>query len=266
MRVRQAAAFEGRAQVEAAPDGRRAPDARGSGAPDARGGRGPRGLIHPPHSGYVPTAGSGRWSAPRPSVPACEPRRSTPSVPRSRGRRARDVTVDVLVTGQWLHGHVTAVDGHGLVLHGDDDVLSVLRMDSITAVQVRQAAAFEQLPEWQHLAGRGRLTRCPPPAELVERPPTGRVPERRPGWRTSAGTGPVRERRELGRRRTPVGPGDRPRGVVPSPRGMPRPHRGTASSPRPRCRDAGPAHDVALAPHGQRERRGARAGARPAVA
>ncbi|KRF36718.1 hypothetical protein [Nocardioides sp. Soil805] len=54
-----------------------------------------------------------------------------------------DVTVDVLVTGQWLHGHVSAVDGHGLVLHGDDDVLSVLRMDSISAVQVRQAAEFE---------------------------------------------------------------------------------------------------------------------------
>lgn len=53
------------------------------------------------------------------------------------------VGVDVLVTGQWLHGHVSAVDGHGLVLHGDDDVLSVLRMDSISAVQVRQAAAFE---------------------------------------------------------------------------------------------------------------------------
>lgn len=53
-----------------------------------------------------------------------------------------DVSVDVLVAGSWLHGHVSAVDGHGLVLHGDDDVLSVLRMDSITAVQVRQAAAF----------------------------------------------------------------------------------------------------------------------------
>lgn len=54
-----------------------------------------------------------------------------------------DVSVDVLVAGSWLHGHVSAVDGHGLVLHGDDDVLSVLRMDSISAVQVRQAAAFE---------------------------------------------------------------------------------------------------------------------------
>ena len=54
-----------------------------------------------------------------------------------------DVSVDVLVNGSWLRGHVGAVDGHGLVLHGDDDVLSVLRMDSITAVQVRQAAEFE---------------------------------------------------------------------------------------------------------------------------
>lgn len=58
-----------------------------------------------------------------------------------------DVDVEVLVNGQWLRGHVTAVDGHGLVLHGDDDVLSVLRMDAISAVQVRQSAAFEALEE-----------------------------------------------------------------------------------------------------------------------
>ncbi|KRF07844.1 hypothetical protein ASG88_03315 [Nocardioides sp. Soil777] len=54
-----------------------------------------------------------------------------------------DVSVDVLVAGSWLHGHVSAVDGHGLVLHGDDDVLSILRMDSISAVQVKQAGVFE---------------------------------------------------------------------------------------------------------------------------
>lgn len=58
-----------------------------------------------------------------------------------------DVGVDVLVNGQWLNGHVTALDGHGLVLHGDDDVLSVLRMESISAVRVRQAAAFEAHPQ-----------------------------------------------------------------------------------------------------------------------
>jgi sRNA-binding regulator protein Hfq len=61
-----------------------------------------------------------------------------------------DVDVEVLVNGQWLRGHVTAVDGHGVVLHGDDDVLSVLRMDAISAVQVRQSAAFEALEEKDH--------------------------------------------------------------------------------------------------------------------
>jgi hypothetical protein len=61
--------------------------------------------------------------------------------------QSSDVLVDVLVAGTWLHGHVTAVDGHGIVLQGEDDVLSVLRMDSITAVQVRQAAAFEAAGE-----------------------------------------------------------------------------------------------------------------------
>ncbi|WP_457205705.1 hypothetical protein [Nocardioides sp. P5_C9_2] len=57
------------------------------------------------------------------------------------------VSVDVLVAGQWLSGHVSALDGHGLVLHRNDGVLSVLRMESISAVQVRQAAAFEERPE-----------------------------------------------------------------------------------------------------------------------
>lgn len=57
------------------------------------------------------------------------------------------VSVDVLVAGQWLSGYVSALDGHGLVLHRNDGVLSVLRMESISAVQVRQAEAFEERPE-----------------------------------------------------------------------------------------------------------------------
>ena len=74
---------------------------------------------------------------------ASSARRSTRSAPHSVGPRTQRSAVDLLVTGQWIHGHVSAVDGHGLVLHGDDDVLSVIRMGSISAVKVRQAAAFE---------------------------------------------------------------------------------------------------------------------------
>ncbi len=47
-----------------------------------------------------------------------------------------DVPVDLLVTGQWIHGHVSALDGHGVVLHGDGDELSIIRMGSIDAVKV----------------------------------------------------------------------------------------------------------------------------------
>jgi hypothetical protein len=54
-----------------------------------------------------------------------------------------DVAVELLVTGQWIHGHVSALDGHGVVLHGTDDELSIIRMGSIDAVKVAQAAAFE---------------------------------------------------------------------------------------------------------------------------
>jgi hypothetical protein len=54
-----------------------------------------------------------------------------------------DVGVDLLVAGQWVHGRVSALDGHGVVLHADDDELAIIRMGSIDAVRVRQAATFE---------------------------------------------------------------------------------------------------------------------------
>ena len=54
-----------------------------------------------------------------------------------------DVDVDLLVAGQWVRGRVSALDGHGVVLHGDDDELAIVRMGSVDAVRVRQAAAFE---------------------------------------------------------------------------------------------------------------------------
>ena len=48
-----------------------------------------------------------------------------------------DVTVQILVEGQWLTGRVAAVDGHGVVLHSDD---AVIRMGSVSAVRVFAAA------------------------------------------------------------------------------------------------------------------------------
>lgn len=75
--------------------------------------------------------------------------------------RAQDaeVAVDLLVTGQWIHGHVSAVDGHGVVLHGEDDELSIIRMQSIDAVKVRQAAAFEGRPQVEAASGYGASAR-----------------------------------------------------------------------------------------------------------
>jgi hypothetical protein len=58
-----------------------------------------------------------------------------------------DVAVELLVAGQWIHGHVSALDGHGVVLHGEGDELAVIRMGSIDAVKVSQGAAFEGRPQ-----------------------------------------------------------------------------------------------------------------------
>jgi hypothetical protein len=54
----------------------------------------------------------------------------------------REVPVDVLVAGQWIHGNVSAVDGHGVVLECDDGGIAMIRMENIAVVLVRQAAAF----------------------------------------------------------------------------------------------------------------------------
>lgn len=55
----------------------------------------------------------------------------------------REVPVDVLVAGQWIHGNVSAVDGHGVVLQCDDGGIAMIRMDNIAVVLVRQAEAFQ---------------------------------------------------------------------------------------------------------------------------
>ena len=51
-----------------------------------------------------------------------------------------DLTVQVLVEGQWMSGQVLAVDGHGVVLDSADDGHAVIRMGSVSAVRVFAAA------------------------------------------------------------------------------------------------------------------------------
>lgn len=52
--------------------------------------------------------------------------------------RAHDTgtPVEVLVEGMWISGRVLAVDGFGVVLHGERDQHSVIRIESISAVTV----------------------------------------------------------------------------------------------------------------------------------
>ena len=52
--------------------------------------------------------------------------------------RARDnaVEVEVLVAGQWLCGHVVAVDGHGIVLDSSEGQHAVVRIESVSAVKI----------------------------------------------------------------------------------------------------------------------------------
>jgi hypothetical protein len=145
------------------------------------------------------------------------------------------VSVDVLVTGQWLHGHVSALDGHGLVLHGDDDVLSVLRMDTISAVQVRQASAFEARAEVEAHVSDPTVRPMPAASSAATtsgvgdapdwaRPEAARVPEAERSW-----TGPVRERPDLDAAYA-FGPGPSAI-VVPSPRTAERPTVGPIVAP-----------------------------------
>ena len=59
--------------------------------------------------------------------------------------RAQDsgVPVEVLVDGHWIQGDVSAVDGHGVVLHTSDGALAMLRVEKIDVVLVRQTEAFQ---------------------------------------------------------------------------------------------------------------------------
>ena len=62
--------------------------------------------------------------------------------------RARDgdVAVQVLVDGNWLTGHVVAVDGHGVVLQSADMEHAVVRMESVSAVRIFTHAPGHKTP------------------------------------------------------------------------------------------------------------------------
>lgn len=47
-----------------------------------------------------------------------------------------DIPVQILVEGQWITGQVVAVDGHGVVINGEDLDHAVIRMDSVSAVRI----------------------------------------------------------------------------------------------------------------------------------
>lgn len=70
----------------------------------------------------------------------------------------RELPVDVLVTGQWVHGAVSAIDGHGVVLQCDDGGLAMIRVENISVVLVRQAEAFQGQQQVQSDDAAGPIT------------------------------------------------------------------------------------------------------------
>jgi sRNA-binding regulator protein Hfq len=65
-----------------------------------------------------------------------------------------ELTVQILVEGQWLSGQVMAVDGHGVVIDSDGQEHSVIRMESVSAVRIaspsphRVAVPAPRSPSW----------------------------------------------------------------------------------------------------------------------
>lgn len=58
--------------------------------------------------------------------------------------RAMDLGYDVsvLIDGNWLHGHVAAHDGTGLVLEQEDLTHSVIKMERVCAVTIHAASPY----------------------------------------------------------------------------------------------------------------------------
>jgi sRNA-binding regulator protein Hfq len=56
------------------------------------------------------------------------------------GAHDNQVPVALLVEGQWMGGHVAAVDGHGVLLERDGTEHSVVKMERVSAVRAMTAA------------------------------------------------------------------------------------------------------------------------------
>ncbi|MBO9521769.1 MAG: hypothetical protein J7518_09550 [Nocardioidaceae bacterium] len=54
--------------------------------------------------------------------------------------REQGLPVRVLVEGEWLGGRVVANDGTGVVLEDEDFEYAVVRLEHVSAVQVRSSA------------------------------------------------------------------------------------------------------------------------------
>ena len=50
------------------------------------------------------------------------------------------VPVALLVEGQWMRGHVAAIDGHGVVLDSDRTEHCVVNIESVSALRVMTVA------------------------------------------------------------------------------------------------------------------------------
>jgi len=69
--------------------------------------------------------------------------------------RAHDnqVPVAVLVEGQWMHGLVAAIDGHGVVLANEGTEHAEVKMERVSAVRVMAAApGYNNLADAQQAA------------------------------------------------------------------------------------------------------------------
>jgi len=69
--------------------------------------------------------------------------------------RDNEHRAELLVEGHWLHGRVASVDGFGVVLEREDGSQSVIRIESIAAVEVpapSQASSRPMVPRQIALA------------------------------------------------------------------------------------------------------------------
>ncbi|MFZ2503708.1 MAG: hypothetical protein WAW88_13675 [Nocardioides sp.] len=72
-------------------------------------------------------------------------------------------TVEVLVEGHWIIGRVASIDSHGVVLTTDGLDHSIVRLDKITAINVKGAARNGQhrAEEYARESGEARVASLP---------------------------------------------------------------------------------------------------------